>query len=90
MKRVTAKGEDQLDLVNDEIHDCWFSIDRVEFDADAHTVVVPFSRDRRGVDDDASSRANTLKLEDSERIGVYDFNTIDVDEQGETLRVTNC
>ncbi|MGC8785703.1 MAG: hypothetical protein ACP5RN_15135 [Armatimonadota bacterium] len=98
---------DFIDAVNDIIHDCWFAVDDISFDALASRLSIPFEYELPGTvaknlfhQDYAGGRRRkgllcfhgvlSYMLDDTERIGRYDFNRIQYDPvQGMVRIVTN-
>lgn len=83
---------DFIDAVNDIIHDCWFAVEEISFDALASRLTIPFeyetcaatSRELLRQARSVERRPGILQfdnvlsyvLEDTERVGRYDFNRI--------------
>ncbi len=90
---IRIDSADFIDAVTDIIHDCWFAVDNISFDASRSRLDIPFEYEppaavkrallrqggierlcRRGL----LSFENVLSyvLEDTEKVGRYDFNRI--------------
>lgn len=80
--RVTDPSN--LGLVIDAVHDRWFDIDDVQFDAARRCVRIPIEPDWLL----EIANVDSLDLEDSERVGKYDLNEIVFSKQRGTLIVT--
>ena len=96
-KTIVATKQSELSNIVDSIHDCFFDIGSVRFDAADKTVTIPFRRDRTGFTARALGAGDeclliigtveSFSLED--RIGVryYDFNEIEFDSARRVLTI---
>ena len=90
MTLLTIREPHSLILAIDRIHDCWFDIDRIKYDASARMISIPFwsgftqrppinqaTREAKAFDDLLVVHdAEEPKIEDREEIGNYTFNDI--------------
>lgn len=97
--RVTAAQD--LDVVNDLIHDHWFNVDDVAFDEATRTLHIKFQRPPAERTDTGRhtkgpptqwvleiARVLSYKLEESEGIGRYDFNVLKYTAADAKLAIT--
>lgn len=86
--KIIADHPDDLRLVADLIHDCWFDLEAIV--ATDSQLVIPLERQRGRTH--VKSRL-TLEhvarhtITDSERVGRYDFNKFTYDEASRALRL---
>ncbi|HWO89894.1 MAG TPA: hypothetical protein VNL98_12185 [Gemmatimonadales bacterium] len=87
-----ATSPEMLGAINDLIHDRWFEINRAVFDENTSTVRIPFDPTVRSTASAATvtpeatlllevRRARFLNVQDSERVGRYDFDRIEWDRK---------
>jgi hypothetical protein len=90
--RVTNAQD--MEVINRCLHDCWFDMGSVAFDAAARELRVPFERPpaprRSAWAPNSLLRIRGVEectIEDAQRIGLYDFNEIHYVASARTLRV---
>ena len=83
-----AQGLEELTSL---FHDCWFNLDLVEFDTITRTVNVPFE-----VTDDGQwkrlisfENAKAVNIVDTEKIGTYDFNEINLNKTCDMISISS-
>jgi hypothetical protein len=96
---IDIKNPKELKTIVDVIHDWWFDLDKIRFDPDTSTLSIPFSEQ---IDDDHKTESKNTKenlllqikhvqkyqINDTEKIGTYDFNEIEYDEDKNRLNIT--
>jgi hypothetical protein len=104
-KILTAKRTDELEAINDLIHDSFFEVDDISFDSQASTLSFKFelptlpsglglkqfiysSKTSPGVECLLTIH-KVLKyiIEDTEKVGRYDFNIIEFDAPAKIVRI---
>ena len=102
---VFATEPHQVAAVNEAIHDYWFDVDRITFDASASTLSLPFPRPPAGAVDKhvfvsrkhdegnvesvlRIKRVRRWRIEDTNKVGYYDFNELRYDPGKKVIRIT--
>ena len=83
-EKAVVQSARELASIIDRLHDRWFDLDDIRFDKPSATVTIPFSQDRVQL---VIHDANDLRVDDSENIGTYDFNTITYEPEYRRLSV---
>jgi len=80
---VIISRSDQIPGLLDMIHDYWFGVEEIKYDAAQCAVEMSFSRKRprqgRRLNRDVLvkiSHVNSLRVEDTEKVGFYDVNEL--------------
>jgi hypothetical protein len=93
--------ESNLGLINDLIHDTWFDVDAIALNTRDNTVVIPIRTRKERVSGKAASNQQELALnclqihnvieleiEDTERVGIYDFNELVFEPHSKLVTIT--
>lgn len=85
-----AESAKALEAINDELHDRWFDVTDIEFSQLHGQVRVRFRRSIKGNNSDIQleiAGVDDFVLEESEGVGVYDFNRLALSARTGALRV---
>jgi hypothetical protein len=94
--RITNRKE--LDAINKRIHDRWFNVEDVTFDANNHTLRMPFTKSRSPTKQSGTSPAGQGYLEianvegytlkETQNVGRYDFNELKFSDAVHKVTIT--
>lgn len=92
---LTAESWEALKQIDELLHDRWFDVDALRFDDVRHLIQVPFCDLSKGAGRTAGAKALVLEirnveqhlLNDTEGVGLYDFNKFVALRDTRTLRI---
>lgn len=85
-KRIIVDRADMLDSITDAVHDCWFDLDSVKLTGGV--LEIPFQRKSLTVGMLRIHEVESVEIEDTERVGKYDFNRVHFDSSTRQVTIT--
>ena len=99
INKIDIKKPSEIIKITDAIHDCWFDLNEIQFDKDKSILLIPYEvKKKEGpLKTPKESKTNYLlqiknvkdyKINDTEKIGSYDFNKIEYYEDKNQIIIT--